>query len=394
MVDLIEVEDDESKSWKKKEPGPLKDIVDAGGKPAGGIQSEGEPASLEHVIPSNGEPASLEDEMILLWPTGDDWCAAAELADKLNSQLGVAIDMVLLAGWVAVARVATESSQCMDATSCIGNRIHYIVSTLNSVWAGKITGMFLENDIQDLQEMLCVSDNSKAAALFVERVWQALGVLAQAFSLESPCYQDDETPASAKTFPEETASAVSALQPPAASPAPLYAHTICIRPLDRARHTWTWVLPGHGSPTCGTHIDPVASRTRAGHRRVDDPLPAPQDRAQGRAQPGRLLQEHHSDGPTDGPQRRHQKCPGSHAGGDRRRAAAVERGVSGGDARPGGERLAFCAVRLPTHSSTHPAFIAQGDADWTVSAKEFPGVKPATAPIGSYAAVHAQSLNY
>ena len=235
MVDLIEVEDDESKSWKKKEPGPLKDIVDAGGKPAGGIQSEGEPASLEHVIPSNGEPASLEDEMILLWPTGDDWCAAAELADKLNSQLGVAIDMVLLAGWVAVARVATESSQCMDATSCIGNRIHYIVSTLNSVWAGKITGMFLENDIQDLQEMLCVSDNSKAAALFVERVWQALGVLAQAFSLESPCYQDDETPASAKTFPEETASAVSALQPPAASPAPLYAHTICIRPLDRAR---------------------------------------------------------------------------------------------------------------------------------------------------------------
>uniref|UniRef100_A0A0D3JZ11 Uncharacterized protein n=2 Tax=Emiliania huxleyi TaxID=2903 RepID=A0A0D3JZ11_EMIH1 len=67
--------------------------------------------------------------------------------------------------------------------------------------------MFLENDIQDLQEMLCVSDNSKAAALFVERVWQALGVLAQAFSLESPCYQDDETPASAKTFPEETASA-------------------------------------------------------------------------------------------------------------------------------------------------------------------------------------------
>ena len=221
MVDLIEVEDDESKSWKKKEPGPLKDIVDAGGRPAGGI-------------PSNGEPASLEDEMILLWPTGDDWRAAAELADKLNSQLGVAIDMVLLAGWVAVARVATESSQCMD-TSCIGNRIHYIVSTLNSVWAGKITGMFLENDIQDLQEMLCVSDNSKAAALFVERVWQALGVLAQAFSLESPCYQDDETPASAKTFPEETASAVSALQPPAASPAPLYAHTICIRPLDRAR---------------------------------------------------------------------------------------------------------------------------------------------------------------
>ena len=197
-------------------------------------KSNGEPASLEDVTPSNGEPASLEDEMILLWPTGDDWRAAAELADKLNSQLGVAIDMVLLAGWVAVARVATESSQCMD-TSCIGNRIHYIVSTLNSVWAGKITGMFLENDIQDLQEMLCVSDNSKAAALFVERVWQALGVLAQAFSLESPCYQDDETPASAKTFPEETASAVSALQPPAASPAPLYAHTICIRPLDRAR---------------------------------------------------------------------------------------------------------------------------------------------------------------
>ncbi|EOD10853.1 hypothetical protein EMIHUDRAFT_215094, partial [Emiliania huxleyi CCMP1516] len=76
-----------------------------------------------------------------------------------------------------------------------------------NVWAGKITGMFLENDIQDLQEMLCVSDNSKAAALLVERVWQALGVLAQAFSLESPCYQDDETPASAKTFPEETASA-------------------------------------------------------------------------------------------------------------------------------------------------------------------------------------------
>ena len=36
MVDLIEVEDDESKSWKTKEPGPLKDIVDAGGKPAGG----------------------------------------------------------------------------------------------------------------------------------------------------------------------------------------------------------------------------------------------------------------------------------------------------------------------------------------------------------------------
>ena len=375
MVDLIEVEDDESKSWKKKEPGPLKDIDDAGGKEAGGIQSEGKPASLEDVIPYNGEPASLEDEMILLWPTGDDWRAAAELADKLNSQLGVAIDIVLLAGWVAVARLATESSQCMDATSCIGNRIHYIVSTLNSVWAGKITGIFLENDIQDLQEMLCVSDNSKAAALFVERVWQALGVLAQASSLASPCYQDDETPASAKTFPEETASAVSALQPPAASPAPLHAHSRLMLqrsvstptpPPPSTRfafalstehvHTWVLLLRGHGSPTRGTHIDPVTSRTRAGHRRVDDPRRG--------VRGWRRLTESHvvgrrardklarvpvpvpvpvPDPPTDGPQqRRRQKRPGSHAGGR-------------GEARHGADRLVRCGARAEPQLLTHPA---------------------------------------
>ncbi|EOD10874.1 hypothetical protein EMIHUDRAFT_215127 [Emiliania huxleyi CCMP1516] len=42
---------------------------------------------------------------------------------------------------------------------------------------------------------------------------------------------------------------------------------------------------------------------------------------------------------------------------------------------------------------TLDAFCA-GDADRTVSAKESPGVKPATAPIASHASVHAQSLNY
>ena len=42
----------------------------------------------------------------------------------------------------------------------------------------------------------------------------------------------------------------------------------------------------------------------------------------------------------------------------------------------------------------HPAFIAQGDADWTVSAKEFPGVKPATAPIGCGARAEPQLLTH
>ena len=42
----------------------------------------------------------------------------------------------------------------------------------------------------------------------------------------------------------------------------------------------------------------------------------------------------------------------------------------------------------------HPAFIAQGDADWPVSAKEFPGVKPATAPIGCGARAEPQLLTH
>ena len=70
----------------------------------------------------------------------------------------------------------------------------------------------------------------------------------------------------------------------------------------------------------GTYIDPVTSAcrtSRAGHRRVEDPLPAPQDRAQRRVQPGRPLQDDHQEPHPDRP-RRPQRVRGAARNGRRR----------------------------------------------------------------------------